>query len=193
MPTNTDTNVQPALTNLHVRANTHSTFLTAVGCKCIKNTVWDARQTEKTASWHRWHRAKIQLITANTRPLPRRAAKTTNMSSRPEHDSKDYRQEWVRTKRKVQWRERGDKKNKGRNKRAGQIHSEDLRIRERENVKRVIRVWLNLKGCVGLEPSSKPLLKVAKDQCLSLLHSNDGTGSNTHTRAHCAASNSLVF
>lgn len=96
-------------------------------------------------------------------------------------------------KAKVQWRERGDKKNEEKNKRGGQIHSEDLRIRERENVRRVIRVWLNLKGCVGLEPSSKPLLKVAKNQCLSLLHSNDGTGSNTHTRTHYAASNSVVF
>lgn len=73
-------------------AKTHSStlhLLAVAGCECIKDAVCDVWLREKTASWHRWRRAKIQLITANIRPLQRKAAQTTNMSSRREPRSKD--------------------------------------------------------------------------------------------------------
>lgn len=46
------------------------TCLVAAGCKCIKNAVCDMWLREETASWHRWERAKIQLITGNIGPPP---------------------------------------------------------------------------------------------------------------------------
>lgn len=106
---------RPWHTSKHTsRQNTHSyaalARLAAAGCRCIKNAVCDVCLREKTASWHRWHRAKIQLITANIRPLPRKAAQTTNMSSRREPKSKDLEAEKALNRVKDQGRAVGEKK-----------------------------------------------------------------------------------
>lgn len=91
-------------TNKHAHQSKHLLASQRSGCKCIKSSVCDMRQKEKSASWHRWHRAEIQLITANTKPPLRRAAKTTNMSSTLAQKSKERRRRWVWRKE----RRRGD-------------------------------------------------------------------------------------
>lgn len=106
---------RPWRTGKHTsRQNTHSytalTRLAAAGCKCIKNAVCDVCLREKTASWHRWHGAKIQLITANIRPPPRKAAQTTNTSSRREPKSKDLEAEEALNRVKDQGRAVGEKR-----------------------------------------------------------------------------------
>lgn len=161
----------------HAKTHSRTLHLLAVaGCECIKNTVCDVWLREKTASWHRWCRAKIQLITANIRPLQRKAAQTTNMSSRREPRSKDLEVE-------------KGKQGKGAGPSSRWKRPIGDRI-NRWNMLRKARMWgeaqmnrLSLQEqCVGLELSWKPVLKVVLDQCLCHLHSNDDT--HPHTQTH---------